>query len=330
MQQNIIGSSNALLAALDQVSRLAPLERPLLVLGERGTGKELIAQRLHFLSPRWQGPLVQVNCAALNENLLDSELFGHETGAFTGASKQHKGKFEQANGGTLVLDELGTMSLRLQEKLLRVLEYGLFERVGGQQSVQVDVRVIGSTNADIAAMVEAGEFRADLLDRLSFDVVHVPPLRYRQQDVLELAQHFAWRMSHELGWASFGGFSEAAEQRLLAYDWPGNVRELRNVIERSLARCEDADAEVNHIFFDVLANPYAAAALDEEASQVSDDVDLSLPFKQQVMAFEKQLLASALQANHYHQSRSAQALGLSYHQLRGLLKKHNLVGGDDD
>lgn len=124
MQQNIIGSSNALLSTLDQVSRLAPVERPLLVLGERGTGKELIAQRLHFLSGRWQGPLVQVNCAALNENLLDSELFGHEVGAFTGASKQHKGKFEQANGGTLVLDELGTMSLRLQEKLLRVLEYG--------------------------------------------------------------------------------------------------------------------------------------------------------------------------------------------------------------
>ena len=250
MQQNIIGSSNALLTTLDQVSRLAPLERPLLVLGERGTGKELIAQRLHFLSSRWQGPLVQVNCAALNENLLDSELFGHEAGAFTGANKQHKGKFEQANGGTLVLDELGTMSLRLQEKLLRVLEYGLFERVGGQQSIQVDVRVIGSTNADISAMVEAGEFRADLLDRLSFDVVHMPPLRFRQEDVLELAQHFAWRMSHELGWESFEGFSQAAEQDLLSYAWPGNVRELRNVVERSLARCDHAEAEIDTIYFD--------------------------------------------------------------------------------
>lgn len=330
MQQNIIGSSNALLTTLDQVSRLAPLERPLLVLGERGTGKELIAQRLHFLSSRWQGPLVQVNCAALNENLLDSELFGHEAGAFTGANKQHKGKFEQANGGTLVLDELGAMSLRLQEKLLRVLEYGLFERVGGQQSIQVDVRVIGSTNADISAMVEAGEFRADLLDRLSFDVVHMPPLRFRQEDVLELAQHFAWRMSHELGWESFEGFSQAAEQDLLSYAWPGNVRELRNVVERSLARCDHAEAEIDTIYFDVMASPYEDSGQQASESSGANQVDLSLPFKQQVMSFEKQLLQAALQANQYHQSHTAQALGLSYHQLRGLLKKHHLVGGDDD
>lgn len=194
----------------------------------------------------------------------------------------------------------------------------------------MDVRVIGSTNADIGGMVDDGEFRADLLDRLSFDVVHVPPLRCRQEDVLELAQHFAWRMSHELGWVSFAGFSEAAEQQLMNHAWPGNVRELRNVIERSLARCDAADAEVDAIYFDVLASPYADSQLQASDSDNDVPVDLSLPFKQQVMGFEKQLLEAALQANHYHQSHTAQDLGLSYHQLRGLLKKHHLVGGDDD
>jgi len=161
-EQTIIGSSLALAQVLDQVSALAEIDRSILVLGERGTGKELIAQRLHFLSSRWQKELVKVNCAALNENLLESELFGHQVGAFTGATKAHKGRFERADGGTLMLDELGTMSLRLQEKLLRVLEYGEFEPLGGTETKQVNVRVIGATSADLQAMAQAGSFRHDL------------------------------------------------------------------------------------------------------------------------------------------------------------------------
>ena len=278
-----------------------------------------------------------MNSAALNENLLDSELFGHETGAFTSASRQHKGKFEQANGGTLVMDELGTMSLRLQEKLLRVLEYGQFERVGGQQGVQVDVRVVGSTNANLLELVTAGEFRADLLDRLSFDVVHVPPLRLREEDVLEFAEHFAVRMSHELGWQWFAGFTDAIRQQLLAYNWPGNVRELRNVVERSLARWGQAEEPLGEMWFDVLASPFVEVVPPELAdnslaSSATDalwsDVDLS--FKDQVASFEKQLLVQALSNHQHHQSRTAQALGLSYHQLRGMLKKHALLGDTHD
>ncbi len=332
MQQNIIGSSNLMLKTLDQVSDLAPIERPVLVLGERGTGKELVSQRLHFLSGRWQGPLLQVNCAALNENLLDSELFGHESGAFTGASRQHKGKFEQAHGGTLVMDELGTMSLRLQEKLLRVLEYGQFERVGGQQSVQVDVRVVGSTNANLAELVAAGEFRADLLDRLSFDVVHVPPLRLREEDVLALAEHFAVRMSHELGWQFFAGFTDAMNGKLLTYHWPGNVRELRNVVERSLARWGQAEEPLGELWFDVLASPFEELESPQPItnSHLPLVPDVGLPFKDQVASYEKLLLEQALTSHQHHQSRTAQALGLSYHQLRGMLKKHALVGDAND
>ena len=278
-----------------------------------------------------------MNSAALNENLLDSELFGHETGAFTSASRQHKGKLEQANGGTLVMDELGTMSLRLQEKLLRVLEYGQFERVGGQQGVQVDVRVVGSTNANLLELVTAGEFRADLLDRLSFDVVHVPPLRLREEDVLEFAEHFAVRMSHELGWQWFAGFTDAIRQQFLAYNWPGNVRELRNVVERSLARWGQAEEPLGEMWFDVLASPFVEVVPPELAdnslaSSATDalwsDVDLS--FKDQVASFEKQLLVQALSNHQHHQSRTAQALGLSYHQLRGMLKKHALLGDTHD
>jgi len=199
-EERMIGDSAALASTLDQVSQVAGINRPVLVVGERGTGKELIAQRLHFLSGRWDAPLVKVNCAAMAESLLESELFGHEPGAFTGASRTHKGRFERADGGTLFLDELATMSLRLQEKLLRLVEYGEFERLGGQQTLRVDVRVIGATNVDLQQLAASGQFRADLLDRLSFDVIHLPALRQRQEDIPELARHFAMQMCTELGW----------------------------------------------------------------------------------------------------------------------------------
>ena len=191
----LIGEAPAWLAALEHVSRVAPLDRPILVIGERGTGKELIGERLHFLSRRWEGPFVKVNCAALSEELLDSELFGHERGAFTGATERRAGRFELANGGTIFLDEIATASSRVQEKLLRIIEYGEYQRLGGEKVLTTDVRVTAATNVDLPALVDEGKFRADLLDRLAFDVITLPPLRARGQDASLLADFLRgeWR-----------------------------------------------------------------------------------------------------------------------------------------
>jgi len=230
-----LGSAPAWLAALERVSAAAPLDRPVLVVGERGVGKELVAERVHFLSARWGGPLVKVNCAALSEDLLDSELFGYEAGAFTGATKRRAGRFEQANGGTLFLDEIATASPRVQEKLLRVIEYGELQRLGGEATLTVDVRVVAATNVDLPAAAERGRFRADLLDRLSFEVVTLPPLRGRREDVVLLAEAFARGLARDMG-ESFPGFAPSAIAALEAHDWPGNVRELKNVAERATYR----------------------------------------------------------------------------------------------
>ena len=247
---SMLGDSTALDAALDHLSQLAAIQRPVLVLGERGTGKELAAERLHFLSTRWDAPFIKVNCAAMAEGLLESELFGHEPGAFTGATRQHIGRFERADGGTLLLDEIATMSPRLQEKLLRLIEYGEFERLGGHGTLRVDVRVIGATHADLRALAARGEFRDDLLDRLSFDVVHLPPLRERGDDVLILAEHFAMQLCAELGWSLFPGFAAPLRQQLRAHRWPGNIRELKNAVERSLFRFGSAEEPLQRLVLD--------------------------------------------------------------------------------
>ena len=178
-----IGQSSAFLDAVERASRAAPLNRPVLVVGERGTGKELIAERLHRLSTRWDGPLVTINCAALPETLIEAELFGHEAGAFTGATRAREGRFEEADGGTLFLDELGTLSMGAQERLLRAVEYGEVTRIGSSRPVRVDVRIVGATNEHLPNMVEKGRFRADLLDRLCFEVITLPPLRVREGDI---------------------------------------------------------------------------------------------------------------------------------------------------
>ncbi len=325
----MIGNSAALAAALDRVSLLAPINRPVLILGERGTGKELIADRLHYLSTRWDAPLLKTNCAAIAESLLESELFGHETGAFTGATKTHRGRFERADGGTLFLDELGTMSLRLQEKLLRVVEYGEFERLGSQQTRQVDVRVIAATNADLPALAQEGKFRADLLDRLSFDVVHLPALRHRQEDIPELAEHFAIGMSSELGWQLFPGFSPAAMQSLLSHRWPGNIRELKNVVERSLYRWGIPAEPVDSVVIDPFVSPYQDLGQEhpEQTDENKDNVSALQPqvnFSEHLESIERRLLEEALTANNNNQRRTAEALGLSYDQLRGMVRKHKL------
>jgi psp operon transcriptional activator len=324
----MIGNSVNLARALDQLSHLALINRPILIVGERGTGKELAAERLHYLSPRWEAPLIKVNCAAIADSLLESELFGHEPGAFTGATRTHHGRFERADGGTLFLDELATMSTRLQEKLLRLVEYGEFERLGGQQTLHVDVRVIAATNVDLKELAANGSFREDLLDRLTFDVVHLPSLRHRVEDIAELAQHFAMAMCAELGWDLFAGFTASAMAALEQYPWPGNVRELKNAVERSLYRWGDPDHPVDEVVIDPFLSPFA----DELAPAIPPEEDLSdrptapVDFNTRIEKMEKKLLHEALQENGYNQRRTAAALGLSYDQLRGMVRKYQLTG----
>lgn len=323
---SLIGSAPAFQSMLEQVSRLAPLDRPILVVGERGTGKELVAARLHYLSRRWAGPFVKLNCAALSESLLESELFGHEAGAFTGAARRRPGRFETADGGSLFLDEIATASLRVQEKLLRVVEYGEYERLGGSATLATDTRVIGATNADLPAMAGAGTFRADLLDRLAFDVVTVPPLRARRDDIPLLAGHFGMAMARELGWELFPGFTPSALERLLGHDWPGNVRELRNVVERALGRAERPDRPVDGIVLDPFRSPWRPDGAAPSAPSAKPEPE-HRDFAGQVAAFEAGLLAEALRRERFNQKATAAALGLSYHQLRRLLRRHGLLSG---
>ncbi|MEH6637132.1 MAG: phage shock protein operon transcriptional activator [Halioglobus sp.] len=326
-QTSMIGNSSALASALDQLSHLALINRPILIVGERGTGKELAAERLHYLSPRWEAPLIKVNCAAIADSLLESELFGHEPGAFTGATRTHHGRFERADGGTLFLDELATMSDRLQEKLLRLIEYGEFERLGGQQTLRVDVRVIAATNANLRELASENLFREDLLDRLSFDVVHLPSLRHRIEDIAELAQHFAMQMCAELGWELFAGFTNTAMTALEQYPWPGNVRELKNAVERSIYRWSDPDLRVDHVVIDPFISPFEQPPLqqDQATQSIEDQPAKTVDFGARIENFEKQLLREALQEHDHNQRRTATALGLSYDQLRGMVRKHQLT-----
>lgn len=324
----MIGESPAFLRTLEHVSLVAPLEKPVLVVGERGTGKELIASRLHFLSNRWEGQFIKMNCAAISETLLESELFGHEAGAFTGATRTHHGRFERAHGGTLFLDELATTSMLVQEKILRIIEYGEFERVGGSKTLTCDVRLIAATNQDLPALAEQGKFRSDLLDRLAFDVLTLPPLREREEDILLLAEHFAINMAKELGRELFAGFSEDVQGELCAYAWPGNVRELKNVVERCVYRTEPEDM-VDEVIFDPFASPYRpleAATNDAQKRRADSAATLPLELKSHVSDYETQLIEQAMEQAKHNQRKAAELLGLTYHQFRGYLKKYDLVG----
>ena len=336
-----IGQSSAFLDALERASRAAPLNRPILVVGERGTGKELIAERLHRLSSRWGGPLVTMNCAALPETLIEAELFGHEAGSFTGATKAREGRFEEADGGTLFLDELGTLSMGAQERLLRAVEYGEVTRIGSSRPIRVDVRIVGATNENLPKMVEAEKFRADLLDRLCFEVITLPPLRVREGDVEVLSEYFGRRMAAELEWPSWPGFGEVATRAMANYLWPGNVRELRNVVERAVYRWADPAQPVDYIQFDPFDSPWkdavTAAGANREAAQshveqaprystdLSQMVDVT-DFRDATEKYEKAVLEQALAKCRYNQRQTAKALNLSYDQLRHTLKKHDLLG----
>ncbi|MCG9549077.1 phage shock protein operon transcriptional activator [Vibrio harveyi] len=334
MKQNLIGESPAFLAVLDKVSQLAPIERPILIIGERGTGKELIAQRLHYLSKRWDKPLLSLNCATLSEGLIDSELFGHESGSFTGSKGKHKGRFERAEGGTLFLDELATAPLLVQEKLLRVIEYGEYERVGGHTALNADVRLVCATNADLPKLAEQGDFRADLLDRLAFDVIMLPPLRERKEDILSLAEHYAIKMCRELQLEYFVGFTEQAQQSLLDYEWPGNVRELKNVIERAIYRHGLNSDPIEHLIFNPFetgwenALGHSASQEEPETTQAAQKAEIHFPldYKQWQEDQDIELLNRALEEAKFNQRQAAELLGLSYHQLRGMVRKYGLVG----
>ena len=326
----LIGESKSFADLMERVSRVAPLDRPVLIIGERGSGKELIGARLHYQSSRWDGPFVQLNCAALPENLIETELFGHEAGAFTGAGKQRIGRFELADGGTLFLDEIANATLPVQEKILRVIEYGSFERVGSNRTLNVDVRLIGVTNVDLPTEADAGRFRHDLLDRLAFDVLTVPPLRARGGDIPLLAHHFGRALAMELGWEGFPGFERGASAALMDYPWPGNVRELRNVVERAVYRHRAPTEPIGTIIFDPFQSPYRPKAAVAKPETPAPPEELPgdgqpLDLRATLGGLEKRLLEQALAASRHNQKEAASHLNLSYHQLRNRLKKHALI-----
>jgi len=337
-ETQFIGQSAAFQDAVERASQAAALDRPVLVIGERGTGKELIAERLHRLSARWDKPYLIMNCAAMPETLIESELFGHEAGAFTGATRSRAGRFEEADGGTLFLDELATMSMAAQERLLRAVEYGEVTRVGSSRPIRVDVRIVAATNEHLPALVEENRFRADLLDRLSFEVITLPPLRAREGDIEVLATYFGQRMAAVLGWEEWPGFGPRALAQMEGHDWPGNVRELRNVIERAIYRWPDPARPVDALNFDPFASPWqpvhrskvkdgAAPAAPPAASPAPPAAPPTGPvsdLRAAVDGYERQILADTMARCRYNQKVAAEALGLSYDQIRHALKKHGL------
>jgi len=306
--RNIIGRSEAMVRLLETVAQVAASEATVLITGESGTGKEMIAGAIHFNSPRKEGPFVRINCAAITETLLESELFGHEKGAFTGAHRRKEGRFVQAHGGSLFLDEISEMSQAMQVKLLRVLQERELTRVGGEDPVRVDVRVIAATNRDLLQDMEAGRFREDLYYRLNVVNLHVPALRQRREDIPLLAQHFLTRFS-EKNRKSFKGITPQAMDRLLKYDWPGNVRELMNAVERGvvLGRSEYLDLDDLPLLTDESAEERGVSPLQEALS---------------LEEAEKLTILKALESAEGNKSEAARRLGITRKTLTAKLKKY--------
>ncbi len=333
-----IGESDVFLDFQERLSRVAGVDRPVLIIGERGSGKELAVRRIHYLSHRWQKNLVAVNCASLPASLIESELFGYEQGAFTGAVKARKGRFEEAEGGTLFLDEIGLLPLEVQEKILRVVEYGTYERVGSSVTHECDVRIVGATNADLPELCRKGSFKLDLLDRLTFEVLFLPPLRERGDDIILLASHFASRMALECRRKELPVFSDKVVSRLMNYSWPGNVRELKNVVERAVYRSEGP--VITEVDFNPFRNPYSMP--QEEKEEKKEEVitgsassngleampleDFSLARQQLDLVF----LSRALEKSGGNQKTAAGLLGLSYDQFRGLYRKYRDLLNEKD
>ncbi len=339
-----LGASEAFLDFQSKVSNAAGVDRPVLCIGERGSGKELTASKLHYLSPRWDKPFVTLNCATLPESLIESELFGYEKGAFTGAASSRQGRFELADGGTLFLDEIGLIPISVQEKILRVVEYGTFERVGSSHTISVNVRIVGATNANLPELCNQGVFKQDLLDRLSFDVIFVPPLRHRKGDILLLAEHFASRMSREMGCSGDLSFSDDVVNQLLTYSWPGNIRELKNVVERAVYHGEGES--LGALIFDPFQNPYADTVqasrviqMTSVESEVAEAKELStnpvddLSFSQYsldqmgdvILKVHTDFVQRALEESGGNKRKAAELMGVSYDQFRGLERKVKTV-----
>ncbi len=315
VESEIVGSSPAMFKVHEQVAKAAPSKATVLVRGESGVGKELVARSVHFSSPRRNAPFVCLNCAALSESLLESELFGHEKGAFTGATDRKIGKFEAANKGTLMLDEIGEMSPSIQAKFLRVLEGHPFERVGGAKAINVDVRVIAATNRDLEEDVRAGKFRKDLFFRLHVVQISVPPLRYRPEDILELSDHFLQKFNAETG-RKISGFSAQARMQLQRYRWPGNVRELKNVIERAVVLARGEEIQLDELLLTNLST--ASESQFDFNSIVQEYVPESLD------DIERKHIEATLHSTEWNKSRSAQILGIERSTLDRKIKKYGI------
>jgi DNA-binding NtrC family response regulator len=310
----VVSSSPKVQAILEQVEQVASIPRPVLICGERGTGKELIAAALHYGGDRSERPFVKMNCAALSDTLLESEFFGHEKGAFTGATDMRRGRFENADGGTLFLDEIGNTSVDFQKNVLRVIEYQEFERTGGNRTLHVNVRVVAATNADLEEEIAAGRFRADLYDRLRFSVIRLPSLRERLEDVRPLCTYFTQQICDEVPSIKRREFSESALAALESYAWPGNVRELKFAVERALC----------------VASGNLVECADLPAELLNEGGGIQHPgignFDDQMAQVEAGLLHRALDSAGGSQKEAAALLHLSYDRFRHLLRKHELIG----
>jgi two-component system nitrogen regulation response regulator NtrX len=314
-KHEIVRAGEAMRRIMAQVERVAASESRVCILGETGTGKELIARTIHDKSPRRSGPFVTLNCAAVPAELIESELFGHEKGAFTGAAARHTGKFEQAHHGTLFLDEIGDMPLTMQAKLLRVLEEGEVERVGADRPMQVDVRVVVATHRNLEALVKQGSFRQDLFHRVYVFPVILPPLRERVEDIPALVEHFARQVAEQNGWKPIVFHVDAIEE-LKRYHWPGNVRELRNVVERLMLLSEDAGVDSRAVEMTLPGTPTSGVATaGVSAGTLADRVE----------SFERELLLAELKRHKYHMTETAKALGL---ERSHLYKKCQQLGVD--
>ncbi|HWR52475.1 MAG TPA: sigma-54 dependent transcriptional regulator, partial [Bryobacteraceae bacterium] len=302
---NIIGRSGSMREIFETIDRVAATRATVLLAGETGTGKDLIARAIHFHSPRRDRPFVKINCSALPENLMESELFGYEKGAFTGANAAKPGKFEQADTGTVFLDEIGDVPASVQVKLLRILQEREFERLGSNKTRHIDVRIIAATNADLRAALEQGTFREDLYYRLNVVPVDIPPLRERKEDIPFLAEHFVRRLAPANG-SPVESISEEAIQRLMSYHWPGNVRELENVIERSLVLCSGTRLEASDIRLDT----------SPRAPRAQSGGPVFLPEGMTLDEYEQAIIREALRRSEGNKSHAARLLGLTRNALR--------------
>ena len=311
---NMVGKTKVMDEVFELVETVAKSRSTVLINGESGTGKELIARAIHYNSPRADRPFIKLNCAALPQDLIESELFGHEKGSFTGAVKQTKGRFELADGGTLLLDEISEIKPPLQAKLLRVLQEREFERIGSGVTITVDVRIVATTNRNLREEIEKGNFREDLFYRLNVIPIQMPPLRDRKGDVLSLAEHFLEKHNAE-NEKEIGGFSEKAIEILMAYDWPGNVRELENYVERAVVICQEPQVRENHLPLDILTGaPRTGGGIDDASVGTT------------VREMEKRLILKTLEANDGNRTNAADLLGISSRTLRNKLHEYGMAG----